>query len=282
MELVSATERHMNTDVSITLSVKKQNLLMAKYAVARAFSKIQKLEKEISEFHPASPIFTFNQSAPQTRISVPDSVIDLLRLSLRLREKTQSAFDPLCKSQGPASLGMDLEKGLVWKETAETHLGFGAIGKGYILDKVRLSFQQEGLEDFVINAGGSSIILSGFLLNEPSRWAWSWKKQADRYLGKEFLHTSGKCIALGVSGNMEQGLHIKNRDSTFAQSTLSALVAHPSAAVADALSTALFVHGWRDLEMFQDSLAFMPMALIDQEENVKWNGHFSQAWGNPC
>lgn len=282
MELVSATERHMNTDVSISLSVKKQNLLMAKYAIARAFSKIQKLEREISEFAPTSPVFQLNQSVPFTKISIPESVVDLLRLSLRLREKTQSAFDPLCKSDGTASLGLDLEKGVVWKETAGTRLSFGAIGKGYILDKVRLSFQQEGLEDFVINAGGSSIILSGYLLDEPFRWAWSWKKEADTYFGKEFLHRSGKCIALGVSGNMEQGLHIKNRDSSFAQSALSALVAHPSAAVADALSTALFVHGWRDLEMFQDSMAFMPMAYIDQEENVKWNGDFSVAWGNPC
>ncbi len=282
MELLSATERHMATDVAISVSVDKQKKFMAKFAIQSCFQKIKKWEAEISEFHPESPVYLVNRAQPGEKIAASESLLTLLKLSLSLKEKTKGAFDPLCKSTGEGKIGFDLAAGKIWRENDSTQLGFGAIGKGYILDRVRMALVAEGILDFQINAGGSSIILSGFLQKQPARWAWSWKKENDSYLGREFLHSSGNCIALGVSGNMEQGLHIRDRDQNFANATQSALVAHPSAAVADALSTALFVHGWKDLEMFRDPLAFMPMALIDSEDNIFWNGDFAQAWGTPC
>jgi thiamine biosynthesis lipoprotein ApbE len=282
MELLSATERHMATDVAISISVEKQKKFMASFAIQSCFQKIKKWEAEISEFHPDSPVYLVNRARPGEKIKASESLITLLKLSLSLKDKTKGAFDPLCKSTGEGKISFDQAAGQIWRETDSTHLSFGAIGKGFILDRVRMALEADGLSDFQINAGGSSIILSGYLQNQPARWAWSWKKENDSYFGREFLHRSGNCIALGVSGNMEQGFHIRDRDQSFANHTQSALVAHPSAAIADALSTALFVHGWKDLEMFRDPLAFMPMALIDQNENMFWNGDFAKAWGNPC
>jgi thiamine biosynthesis lipoprotein ApbE len=60
----------------------------------------------------------------------------------------------------------------------------------------------------------------------------------------------------------------------------SALVAHPSATWADALSTALFVSGWEDSMKRFEALAPAPaLAVIDESGTPRWNGLFQNLWG---
>jgi FAD:protein FMN transferase len=279
MELLTRTERHMATDVILSIYCEPQKVFTAKKALESAFGKIHQLEKMISEFHLASPVYKLNRSRGDEKIPISPELFDLLNLSFMLRKKTERAFDPLWRSKGQGNIEWD--QNAFWRSNEETILGFGAIGKGYILDKVRLDLANFGMENFILNAGGSSIILSGFAKNRPLDWAWSWQKYNNEYLGKKFFHNNGKVVALGVSGTMEQGFHILDSKGESANESLSALVAHPSAAVADALSTALFVKGWDFFEKLRDPLHEMPMALVDKNLNLYWNGDFKNYWGNP-
>ena len=58
--------------------------------------------------------------------------------SFELRKQSGNAFDPLAKSTGSApALEWDATTREVWKKTEGTWLGFGAIGKGFALDRAR-------------------------------------------------------------------------------------------------------------------------------------------------
>ena len=62
----------------------------------------------------------------------------------------------------------------------------------------------------------------------------------------------------------------------------STFIAHSSAAVADALSTALFVAGWENSMKFLEDTTPSPAAgCIDENEIPRWNGIFQNLWGSP-
>lgn len=276
-------QNHMNTTFELTISCEASRARAAEAVLLEAHREIRRLEDELSEFRRESPVARLNAAKAYAPVALTGCVRELLQIAETMRTRSGGTFNPLWRSRGPAGAVLVSADGKSFLKTTDgTHLGFGAIGKGYALDRVRLLLEREGLTDYLLSAGGSSVLLSGFAApGTPWRWAWSWKKDADgTCLGRRFTHESGLRIALGVSGVMEQGSHITHGDTPC--DSVSALVAHPSAARADALSTALFVSGWRDLERLRDPLHPMPLACIDKEENVHWNGDFQSCWGSPC
>jgi thiamine biosynthesis lipoprotein len=275
-------QNHMNTTFELRVSCEAARVRAAETTLAEAHREIARLEDELSEFREASPVACLNRARALEPVPLTGAVRDLLRIAEQLRSSTRGAFNPLWRSRGLNPGVLISEHGRsFFKTTDGTHLGFGAIGKGFALDRVRLLLEREGFTDYLLSAGGSSVLLSGFAApGTPWNWAWSWKKARDgSLLGRRFSHETGRTIALGVSGEMEQGKHIADACGT----SLSALVAHASAARADALSTALFVRGWNEeLENLRDPLQPTPLAWVDKDEILRWNGDFQSCWGSPC
>jgi len=275
----------MATTFDFVVSCPEERLVAARQTLEEAHRLVHRLELELTEFIASSPIAQINASLPGTPIAVAQSAIDLLVMSEDIRESTDGAFSCLAKSALPeeAKIQWDLSRKVAWRASLGTHLGFGAIGKGYALDQVRALVERSGFQDYFLSGGGSSLILSGFSSPEiPWKWGWSWQKDSDgETLGVSFVHESGLSVAIGVSGLHEKGLHIIDpRKGDPAQSVKSALVAHPSATQADALSTALFVGGWEEeYEHFSKLTTPPAMAIIDHESTPRWNGTFQHLWG---
>ncbi len=274
-------QNHMNTTFELVVSCETSRERAAEATLVEAHRLIARLEGELSEFRPDSPVARLNAARAYEPVPLTAHVRELLAIAEAERARSEGAFDPLWRSRDRGAVLVSEHGRSFFKTTDGTHLGFGAIGKGFALDRVRLLLERDGFTDYLLSAGGSSVLLSGFAgPEEPWRWAWSWRKDAaGDCRGRRFVHMTGLTIALGVSGTMEQGAHIAG---AAAGASLSALVAHPSAARADALSTALFVKGWRDLESLRDPLQPVPLAWIDTDENVHWNGDFQACWGAPC
>lgn len=286
---IKLEQNHMNTTFDLAVSCVDSRARAAEQVLREAHREITRIENELSEFLRGSPVYELNQSSAFYPVPVTQCVRELLKIAASLRDRSEGAFDPLCKSVRTTgsfrgSVVVSEDGKTFFKTEDGVRLGFGAIGKGYALDKVRVLLEQNGFTDYLLSAGGSSILLSGFASpGQHWTWAWSWKKdEGGAYLGKRFAHASGRPIALGVSGTMEQGEHIVGSASAGKAKSLSALVAHGSAARADALSTALFVLGWERLELLRDPLQPTALALIDTEENLSWNGDFQEAWGPAC
>jgi thiamine biosynthesis lipoprotein len=275
-------QNHMNTTFELHVSCEESRTGAAEAALLEAHGEISRLEDELSEFRAASPVARLNRAPAFEPVPLTASVRELLRISETVRVGSNGAFNPLWRSTDPGAVLLTADGQSFFRTTEGTHLGFGAIGKGYALDRVRVMLERNGFSDYLLSAGGSSVLMSGFAApGVPWRWAWSWKKdESGNYLGRRFTHVTGRTIALGVSGLMEQGRHIAHGEEPC--ESLSALVAHASAARADALSTALFVSGWRDIERLRDPLEPTPLAWIDVEENLRWNGDFQACWGSPC
>lgn len=277
----------MNTTFSFNVSVPPNQVGMVKFLLSDLHKQTDDLENEITEFRELSPVHQLNHGKVNQKFPFAPRAWELLTRSLELQSATQKAFSPLAKSRDrEASLTLDAENFAVSKNTDGTWLGFGAIGKGFALDQIRRALLQEGFENFLLSAGGSSLILSGFpdpKLRRPWRWGWSWERdESGDPLGIPLTHESGRSVALGISGTQEKGAHITDpRTGMPITSLKSALVGTDSGADADALSTALFVDGAEKISGHLQHLGVeAAMASIDSHHVPRWNALFQRWWGS--
>lgn len=284
----------MATTFWLTISCEAHQAAHANHVLREVHELFALCEREWSEFLPESPVYKLNHAAPLERVALTASAFKLLELCERIARDTAHAFDVTAKSARENDarayerhIEWDAGQGLAWRTHRGAHLGFGAIGKGFALDLARERVEAAGFRDFVLNAGGSSLIFSGFSApGEPWTMGWSWGNDPEGApLGAEFEHVSGGVIAVGVSGLQEKGAHILTppRSQTSHSRPLSALVSLPAAADADALSTALFVQGWdcwvEALSNAKTVSCPAAAAVIEQDGIPRWNGVFQKVWG---
>lgn len=249
-----------------------------------ALDLVGSLEEQMSFFRPTSQISRINLLAAEQPVEVEPALFDLLRLAKTVCEETGGAYDitsaPLWEAWGfakrsgqiPSDAQLAEAKTLVgahFVELDETNrtirflkpgirINLGSVGKGFALDACGQRLRENGMADFLLHGGQSSVLTSGQRLpnastnGEAKSLPWEvgirHPQQPGRRLGVVRLCDR----AMGTSGGQFQSFrhrgrrygHILDpRTGLPAEGVLSATVVAPSAALADALSTAFYVLG---------------------------------------
>lgn len=128
-------------------------------------------------------------------------------------------------------------------------LDFGAVGKGYGIDRAAAHLEHEEVEDFLIHGGHSSLFARGGHHGHAG-WPVGLKNPVfpeQRYatvlLRNQGLATSGSNLQFYRSDGRRLGHILDPRSGWPAAGLLSVTVLAPTALEADALSTALYVMG---------------------------------------
>src|SRR5690606_36103288 len=137
--------------------------IRAESVLSEAHRLLAELEDQLTEFRETSPVWKFNHARPGERVALGREAFPLLMRALEIRKRTDGAFDPFAKGSfcAPDALRADISDRTVVRPDAGTWLGFGAIGKGYSIDRIRALIEREGFEDYFLSGGGSSILMSG-------------------------------------------------------------------------------------------------------------------------
>ncbi len=244
-----------------------------------ALRVVHALEDELSVYRPASDFSNINRFAHQRPIAVRYDVCQLLMVAKEVSRITARAFDisagilsetwGFSRRQGRKPLDAEIADVLQYVDSEAIEvdqasqtvrlnrpgikLNPGGIGKGYALDRVATQLVADGLHDFLIHGGRSSVLASGnrydgretpqgwwIALAHPLRW--------EEKLGRVRLLNQ----ALGTSGAGKQFFHyegvryshvIDPRTGWPAQGVLSATAICRSGTLADALATAFMVMG---------------------------------------
>lgn len=243
-----------------------------------ALDVIDKMENLLSIFRPHSDLSTINRFASQRPIPCSIDTITLLELALHIHQLTEGGFDITAGSLSQVwgfsrrsgrmptleEIKAALEVvGTQWIELNLTErkvkllrdgvtLNPGGIGKGYALDCAAQELASSGVTDFLMHGGLSSVFARGNRQHHATGGGWlvtlkhPWRWQEE--LGQIRLVNQ----ALATSGSGKQFFHFQGqryshiidpRTGWPAQGMMSATVICPSAAVADALATAMFVLG---------------------------------------
>jgi len=238
----------------------------------------------LSIFDQTSDTSQINRTSANTPIVLDDDMYSIITLCDQLRIKTSGAFnitagtlmhahgfrDPNSKPTPPLH-GIDLENAFtldhnlrsITKSNDLISLDFGAIAKGFVLDLIRDELKELGVQNAFIHGGTSSILAMG--VNQNARpWAMNAGNGCSIPLDN---------LSAGVSESSSQSRshnsqligHVMDpRTNTPSNNSISrAVCVHPSAAAADAYSTALCVN-----PSLTDKLYNEPCTLIAFDSSI--------------
>jgi thiamine biosynthesis lipoprotein len=247
------------------------------------FDLLDAIEAQLTVYRPESEVSRLNRTAARGPVRVEARLFDLLRLAGQLHAETGGCFDaaigtlleawgffkPPRRVPPPEELARLRwgwhhvalgDKATVHFTTPGIKLNLGSIGKGFALDRLaeRLSRRWK-ISAALLHGGSSSLYAKGDPHGTGRGWAVDirhpWQRQ--RVLKRVYLRDR----ALGTSAATFQHLihqgrklgHVLDPRTGWPAGTLeSASVLAPSAAVADALSTAFFVGGLEVAQAYCD------------------------------
>ncbi len=236
--------------VNISIETNADRRTEALQASERAYELAQTLEKQISEFKPDSEISCLNQNAGKAFCALSGPSLELIKTALEIGEKTSHAFDirfasPTQQARSGAILFKDTEVKLLHPLT---RIGVGAIGKGFIVDKMVDLLVSRGFNKVLVDAGGDLRAAGG-----PWRVAIQIPEAPSGAISNPALIQDE---AWSTSGDYEQPGHIRDpRTLKSVRRRGSVTVKAKRLILADALATAFFVLG---KEKSQDYITLFP------------------------
>ena len=263
--------------------------VVAKLAISEAISEVKRIEELLSTFKESSQVNEINRFAGIKPVEVDEEVIGLVVRSLKISSITQGAFDITYGSIDKSLWNFDVNmKSLPDRETAlkgvkminyenvivntknstvmlknkGMRIGFGGIGKGYAADRAKQVMMGRGIKSGIVNAAGDLVTWGA----EPGGKPWTIGIADPNCKQHAFSALSISNMAVATSGNYEKYAIIdgKKYSHTIDPKTgmlvsgiKSVSIICPSAELADALATPVFVMG-----------TAVGLSLINQLNNV--------------
>ncbi len=269
-------------------------------AVHAALDEVDQLEQQMSVYREDSELSILNRAAFLEHVPVEKRLYDLLELAREIGRETRGAFDitagPLIRCWGfyerkgriPAPDELEAARQVTgWDKVVfdrSSHsvcfvrkgveLNLGSIGKGYALDRAAQRLRGAGLRNFMVHAGHSSIFASG-----DSSLGAGWEVSIrDPYnpgcnlgsirLVNQGMSTSGSGQQFFVVGGRRYGHVLDPRTGEPCLRTSSCSVVAPTAARADALSTAFFVMSPEEVKSYCEEHSEVGSILVGALENA--------------
>jgi thiamine biosynthesis lipoprotein len=276
---------------------------------SKAMAAHQQLQQDFDTMHKAwhawdpGPVARINQYISENKTLVaPPSVLPLLKVSQHLARQSDYLFDPgigqLVKlwgfhsstlpkqppgqeaittllQQAPSIADILIQGIHLSSNNRAVKLDFGAIGKGYGIDKAIQRLYEMGIDNAIINAGGDLRAI-GSRGGKPWRIAIRNPQNGGIYAllpvqGNEAVFTSGNYERNFIWQTKRYHHIIDPRTGHPAEGTASVTVLHPDATTADAAATALFIAGPENWHRIARQMGIKYVLLIDTEGNAHMN-----------
>jgi thiamine biosynthesis lipoprotein len=240
-----------------------------------ALDRIHPLEAQMTVYRAESELSQLNRRAAAEPVQVEAELFRLLIQARDISRETAGAFDPTsgplialwrrCRSEGRIPHEGEIAHALsvtgmshVQFDEGEMTIGFdrrgvelnlGAIGKGHAVDRAAAFLVQEGVDEWLFHGGYSSVLVRG---DHAGHRGWPvgirnpllpHERLATILLRDQSLSTSGSNVQYFRYEGKRYGHILDPRTGWPCDELLSVTVIAPTAAVADALSTAFFVGG---------------------------------------
>lgn len=282
--LMQISRRAMATDFEIFLNAARHGQAMQ--SALQALDLVEELEGQLTVYRPLSEVMGINGRAADGPVAVEGRLFALLQAAVNLSCETGGAFDitagPLSQVWGfyrragqlPDAeslqqalsrvgyryLELDDERHTIRFLRRGVEINLNAIGKGHAVDRCGELLRAAGVDDFLIHGGQSSVLAGGSRAGgEPDARGWSvalrhplkpQQRLAEFWLRNRALGTSGSGVQFFHHQGRRYGHVLDPRTGWPAEGVLSATVLAPSAALADAASTACFVMGREGTEEY--------------------------------
>lgn len=265
--------------------------------VTAALEEIHRLDEMLSAFNPTSELSFLNAEAAVRPVIVSPDLFRLLVIARQVCEETGGAFDvttgPLIKlwrqaeqtakerceealesaleKVGMSRVHLDESINAVRFDTAGVEINLGGIGKGFAVQRAVEMLKEYGIESGMVSGGGSTVSAIG---NSAEGRSWRIGIRHPSNLNERVDAVTLRDRALSHSGGVEQ------KDPNFEEksehiidpatgrpvvpSVVSATVMADDAALADALSTAVYLRGRKLAEEYASAHPSVGIILVER------------------
>ncbi len=263
-----------------------------------ALNEIERLDRQLSHYKPDSDISLMNAHAREQWVRLEPKLYHLLKQCATIWEQTAGAFDitmqPLVQAWGfhdgnyrvppddeIASIltqtGMqrvlwDDEEFLIYFTSPGIEIALSAVGKGFALDEAAAVLKCYDVERAVLHGGQSSILAIG-APPDAAGWEFAIRNPMNK---DEVLETVYLCDeSISTSGDYEQFFEVDGKRFTHildpmtgkpVEGMAAVTVIAPTAAEADALSTAFFVLGREDTQEYCRLHPNVKVVMVEVDE----------------
>jgi thiamine biosynthesis lipoprotein len=296
--LLSVSRRAMACQFEVLLPVTTPRALEAATA---ALDRVDRLENQLTVYRDTSEVSRLNRLAAQGPVPVEKRLFQLLSLAAELTNQTEGAFDitagALIKCwgffRGPRrvpppdeldharnrvgmhQVDLDSSQRTVAFRQRGLEINLGSIGKGYALDRVvELLCQRWRVPACLLHGGYSSVYALATPVHDARGWTVGICDPRDPAYRLAVIRLKNR--ALGTSAATFQHLEYQGRKLGHildprtgwpAEGMLSASVAAPTAAEADALATAFFILGVDKARVYCEAHPAIGALLVPQPQS---------------
>lgn len=227
------------------LSVLHAERRYAEQVAQAAFDELVRLEQLLSRFVLNSDIAQLNRLTPGQAIRVSPETLACLQLAAEMYAATEGAFDIAYRSRRQAAtvpmgqLVFDPAAHAVGVTGGRVDLDLGAVGKGYAVDRLVALLREWHVDAALVDSGQSTVYAVG---QPPDAVTWTVSLRDPRDQQTVLREVTLHGAALSGSGQaLHNGHIIDPRTGVSAAAAIGAWAIAPTAALSDALSTALMI-----------------------------------------
>ncbi|QKJ63880.1 FAD:protein FMN transferase [Flavobacterium sp. M31R6] len=256
------------------MTVVAKDTTEANIYINMAVGEVRRIENEISDWIPTTPISEVSRNAGIKPVKVPVEVFDLVERAIKVSEITSGAFDISYASMdkiwkfdgsmkemptpeaikksvekiGYKNIILDKKEHTIFLKMEGMKLGLGGIGQGYIADKIHVLLMSKGCNSGLVNVSGD-IFAWG---TQPNGKPWTVgivnplnknKIFATFPLENSAVETSGSYEKFVIFDGKRYSHIIDPRTGYPAMGVVSVSVFAKQTEIADALATGIFVLG---------------------------------------
>jgi len=283
----------------VEVQIRETDRKKAETSIEKAFSEIKRIDDLFSTYNEDSHVWKLNHNQA-TLINVVPEIFSLMVICDSIFNLTYGSFDvslnklvttwgfdgddPSLPSDDKLSGALfnsgwnniELLEENSFKRPAGTELNFGAIAKGYAVDKAVNVLIKLGINSALVNAGGEIKTIG-------DDWVIGIRHPRNQNQIIEKVNPGGMSVA--TSGDYEKYFeldgkryhHILNPKTGYpADSLISVTVLNKSCTIADALATAVFVLGQAKGMRLIENLPGTEVMIIDDQINKTYSSGFEK------
>ncbi len=262
--------------------------------VSDALDMLHSLEQQMTVYREDSDLSLLNHMAADGGTFVDADLFDVIKRSAEIAKGTDCGFDPTagplvslwgrCRSEnriptaneiaselqrtGIEHVSLDQDQLRISFDRNGIELNLGGIGKGHALDVAGGYMLSEDVNEWLFHGGHSSLLAQGDH-NQQGGWPvgirnplFTERRLATITLRDQGMSTSGSNVQFFRHEGRRFGHILDPRTGWPVEDMLSVTVLAPTAAEADALSTAFFVRGVENARRYCDNRPFVSALLI--------------------
>jgi len=293
----SDQQAKMGTRVEIQLW--SEDPAEARRLIAAGMAEFDRIEAWMSSYIESSEVSRANREAYAAPVPISAELLDLIRRSVALSERSGGAFDITFDSVGqlydyrarvrpdaaaieaslPAisyrHLELDPVRSTLRYTVPGTRINFGGIGKGYACEQVAAVLRAAGVTHALVNAGGDTRLI-GDRRGRPWVVGIRDPDDATRWvtrlaLDDEAISTAGDYERFFDDNGVRYHHILDPKSGQSASGVRSVTVIGPDATLTDGLDTAVFVLGPEKGLALIDATPGYAAVVIDAERNVRFS-----------